>query len=155
MHEDGFEISHLCEALGIHRNGFYQWLNASENIYQQQDTRLTPMIQDIFFEHRRRYGARRIAIELQSRGESCCRTKVRKIMDQNGLVAIQPKSFKPRTTESRHKLGTALTYFLKELMSCELIKFGLEISLTFLCHMGSRTSRWSWICTPGRSSVGH
>lgn len=105
MHEDGFEIAHLCDALGIHRNGFYQWLNASENIYQQQDARLTPMVQDIFFEHRRRYGARRIAIELQSRGESCCRTKVRKIMDQNGLVAIQPKSFKPRTTESRHKLG--------------------------------------------------
>ena len=26
-------------------------------------------------------------------------------MAQTGLVAIQPKSFKPRTTESRHKLG--------------------------------------------------
>ncbi len=46
MHEDGFEIAHLCEALGIHRNGFYRWLNASENIYQQQDTRRTPMLLD-------------------------------------------------------------------------------------------------------------
>ena len=26
-------------------------------------------------------------------------------MEQTGLVAIQPKSFKPRTTESRHRLG--------------------------------------------------
>ena len=26
-------------------------------------------------------------------------------MDEMGLVAIQPKSFKPRTTDSRHKLG--------------------------------------------------
>jgi transposase InsO family protein len=26
-------------------------------------------------------------------------------MDEMGLVAIQPKSFKPRTTDSRHSLG--------------------------------------------------
>jgi transposase InsO family protein len=105
MHQDGFEVSHLCDALGVHRNGYYQWSNASENIYQQQDQRLAPMVQDIFFQHRRRYGARRISMELKDRGESCCRAKARKIMAQTGLVAIQPKSFKPRTTESRHKLG--------------------------------------------------
>ena len=105
LNQDGFEVAHLCDALNVHRNGYYQWVNSSENIYQQQDIKLAPMIQDIFFQHRRRYGARRIAIELQSQGESCSRAKVRKIMDQTGLVAIQPKSFKPRTTESRHKLG--------------------------------------------------
>lgn len=63
------------------------------------------MIQEIFFEHRRRYGARRIALELQSRGVACSRRKARKIMSQMDLVAIQPKSFKPRTTESKHRLG--------------------------------------------------
>ena len=105
MHQEGFKIAHLCDTLQVHRNGYYQWMNESETIYQQQDSKLTPMVQDVFFEHRRRYGARRIAMELQARGESCCRAKVRKIMGQNGLVAIQPKSFKPRTTESRHKLG--------------------------------------------------
>jgi transposase InsO family protein len=44
-------------------------------------------------------------MELKERGLSCSRAKARKIMGQKGLVAIQPKSFKPRTTESRHKLG--------------------------------------------------
>ena len=105
MKEDGFEVAHLCDVLKVHRNGYYTWLNSSENVYQQQDQKLAPMIQDIFYQHRRRYGARRIAIELQGRGERCSRAKVRKIMGQMGLVAIQPKSFKPRTTESRHKLG--------------------------------------------------
>ena len=105
MKEDGFEVAHLCDVLKVHRNGYYTWLNSSENVYQQQDQKLAPMIQDIFYQHRRRYGARRIAIELQDRGEGCSRAKVRKIMGQMGLVAIQPKSFKPRTTESRHKLG--------------------------------------------------
>ncbi|MEZ6093943.1 MAG: IS3 family transposase [Pirellulaceae bacterium] len=49
--------------------------------------------------------ARRIACELQEQGVSCSRSKARKIMGQMGLVAIQPKSFKPRTTESKHTLG--------------------------------------------------
>jgi putative transposase len=105
MKQEGFEVLHLCDALNVHRNGYYQWIGSSENTYQQQNLKLTPMVQDIFFEHRRRYGARRIAKELQARGEPCSRAKARKIMDQTGLVAIQPKSFKPRTTESRHKLG--------------------------------------------------
>lgn len=105
MTEDGFQVTHLCETLNVHRNGYYQWLAATESVHEQQDSRLTPMVQDIFFQHRRRYGARRIAAELCERGESCSRAKARKIMRQTGLVAIQPKSFKPRTTESRHTLG--------------------------------------------------
>ncbi len=105
MKQDGFEVTHLCEVLNVPRNGYYQWISSAENTYQQQDSKLIPMVQDIFFQHRRRYGARRISMELQDRGESCSRAKARKIMAQTGLVAIQPKSFKPRTTESRHKLG--------------------------------------------------
>lgn len=113
MEQDGFEVTHLCETLNVHRNGYYQWLGSTENVYEQQDSQLTPMVQDVFFQHRRRYGARRIAIELKARGESCSRGKVRKIMEQTGLVAIQPKSFKPRTTESRHKLGYSSNLLLE------------------------------------------
>ena len=105
MTEDGFQVAHLCDALNVHRNGYYQWHASGENVYQQQDARLKLMVHDVFFEHRRCYGARRIAVELNARGEACSRAKARKIMRQSGLVAIQPKSFKPRTTESRHKLG--------------------------------------------------
>jgi putative transposase len=105
MKDDGFEVTRLCEVLNVHRNGYYQWRASFASVYEQQDLKLAPMVQDVFFQHRRRYGARRIAIELNDRGETCSRAKVRKIMEKTGLVAIQPKSFKPRTTESRHKLG--------------------------------------------------
>ena len=66
MQEDGFEVTHLCDALNVHRNGYYQWTVSTENIYQKQDLKLAPMVQDIFFQHRRRYGARRISIELKA-----------------------------------------------------------------------------------------
>lgn len=98
-------MTELCAALAVSRSAYYDWKKAEPNLYRRQDGILAPMIQDIFCQHRRRYGARRIAHELQSRDIACSRGKVRKIMAQRGLVAIQPKSFKPRTTNSRHKLG--------------------------------------------------
>lgn len=100
-----FEVTQLCDIFDVSRSAFYSWRNAVPNLYQQQDECLAPMIEEIFIAHRRRYGARRIAVELQSAGVSCSRSKARKIMDQMELVAIQPKSFKPRTTESKHTLG--------------------------------------------------
>ena len=59
----------------------------------------------MFYEHKRRYGARRIARELQARGERCGVDHVARLMKPRGLVAIQPKSFRPQTTQSRHGLG--------------------------------------------------
>jgi transposase InsO family protein len=64
-----------------------------------------PMIRSIFWDHRRRYGARRIARELAARHESCSRRRVGRLLAQMGLAAIQPKSFRPKTTDSRHALG--------------------------------------------------
>jgi transposase InsO family protein len=64
-----------------------------------------PKIRGIFREHKRRYGARRISAELAARHEPCSRRRVGRLMARLGLVAIQPRSFKPRTTDSRHSLG--------------------------------------------------
>lgn len=105
LSQEAFDVTQVCEVLEVSRSAFYDWKNARPNRYQQQDEDLGPLIQDIFHRHRRRYGARRIACELQQQGVSCSRNKVRKIMEKMSLVAIQPKSFKPRTTESKHTLG--------------------------------------------------
>ena len=63
------------------------------------------MVINIFHSHKRRYGARRIAAELHSQGESCSVRHAATLLKTQGLQAIQPKSFKPKTTESRHQLG--------------------------------------------------
>jgi len=71
----------------------------------QQDRELMPLIRDIFWQHKRRYGARRIAVEMQARGHACGVDRVAKLLKTQGLRAIQPQAFKPRTTDSRHGLG--------------------------------------------------
>ncbi len=58
---------------------------------------MKPFIQSIFWEHRRRYGARRIAVELADQQQPCSRRRVGRLMKEMDLVAIQPRTFKPRT----------------------------------------------------------
>ncbi len=64
-----------------------------------------PLIRNIFWRHKRRYGARRIAQELSFQGEPCGVARAARLLKTQGLRAIQPKSYRPRTTESRHTLG--------------------------------------------------
>jgi putative transposase len=103
--EESFPVSVLCKSLNVSRSAYYAWRQDGACVRQRDDNRLRPMIGGIFREHRRRYGARRIAVELAARDEPCGRRRVGRLMDEMGLVAIQPKSFKPRTTDSRHSLG--------------------------------------------------
>lgn len=55
-----------------------------------------------FWEHHRRYGVRRIVAELQQQGVKASKHRVQKVLHHYGLTAIQPRSFVPRTTQSRH-----------------------------------------------------
>ena len=100
-----FPVSLLCEYLNVSRSAYYAWREDGVCSRKRDDNRLRPMIRSVFREHRRRYGARRIAVELVARDEPCGRRRVGRLMEEMGLVAIQPKSFKPRTTDSRRSLG--------------------------------------------------
>jgi transposase InsO family protein len=102
---ESFAASKVCELLEVSRSGFYAWRSGEESLREERDRELVPVVREVFWHHRRRYGARRIAVELSSRGIACGVARVARLLKTQGLQAIQPKSFKPRTTESRHRLG--------------------------------------------------
>ena len=102
---DNYTVSCLCETLGVSRSAYYDWHKNDLSLRKREDSCLKPLIQNIFWEHRRRYGARRIAMELAEREQTCSRRRVGRLMKEMELVAIQPRTFKPRTTDSRHSLG--------------------------------------------------
>ena len=80
-------------------------MNAPPTQREVDDMRLVPLVRSIFYKHKRRYGARRIASELSDLGHECGVVRVAKLLKLQDLKALQPKSFKPRTTDSRHRLG--------------------------------------------------
>lgn len=102
---EGFPVAAMCDALGMHRSRYYAWLRGARSVRAKEDGRFKPLIRSIFWEHRRRYGARRIAQELTAREIPCGVRRVGRLMRQMDLRAIQPKSYRPRTTDSRHRLG--------------------------------------------------
>jgi transposase InsO family protein len=102
---EGFQASKVCDLLGVSRSGFYTWRRTQESRREVRDRELIPWISAVFWRHRRRYGARRIAVELASEGIACGVARVARLLKTQGFLAIQPKSYKPRTTESRHRLG--------------------------------------------------
>jgi transposase InsO family protein len=55
-----------------------------------------------FQSHKRRYGSRRIVRTLKADGKKLSRYKAAKTLKKYGLKAIQPRSFVPKTTDSRH-----------------------------------------------------
>ena len=118
LREQGFPVAALCQTLQVSRSGYYAWRQGCRSSRAEENRRLMPRIRSVFREHKRRYGARRIAHELSS-GETCCGSRrVGRLMREMELVAIQPKSFQPRTTDSRHRLGYSPSLLLDSPPPC-------------------------------------
>lgn len=84
----------MCFLLDVNRSSYYRYLDKQVKGLSEKERQVV----DVFKEHKRRYGSRRISKELDNKGVKVGRGRVRKIMAREGLVAIQPKSFVPRTT---------------------------------------------------------
>ncbi len=93
----------LCEVVGVERSSYYRAVNRGEQ--SDHESPHAASVAKVFWRHSRRYGARRIEAELKAEGMVIGRHRIRKLMREQGLRAIQPRSFVPRTTDSRHTLG--------------------------------------------------
>src|SRR5437899_3093371 len=102
QHQDQHPVSVMCQCLSISRSAYYAW-NRGKSYQPKADfIQVEKQLETAFFTHRRRYGARRLREELQDEGLAVSHYKVRKVMKKYGFKAIQPRSFIPRTTQSRH-----------------------------------------------------
>ncbi|MFV0367001.1 MAG: IS3 family transposase, partial [Hyphomicrobiaceae bacterium] len=95
----------VSEVLGFSRSAYQRFQNIPSSQREQSDRDVLPMVISTFHRHRRRYGSRRIAADMKQQGFPIGRERAAKLLRIAGLSAIQPKSFKPRTTECRHALG--------------------------------------------------
>ena len=97
-----YEVGLLCRVLEVPRSSYYAWRSRTASDREQEDRRLSELINEIFNEYRQVYGAPRIHRELVARGEKVSRKRVARLMRENGLKACQTLSRRPRTTDSKH-----------------------------------------------------
>ena len=98
-------IERMCQLVGVSRAGFYRSLKAQEPV--EEDMEVRSAIQNVFVEHKRRYGYRRVSKELQRRGMLVNHKRVARLMREDNLLAVQPKSFVV-TTDSDHEFEVYL-----------------------------------------------
>jgi len=98
-------IERMCQLAGVSRAGFYRSLLEQEPVAEDMEVRSA--IQQVFAEHKRRYGYRRVCAELRRRGMQVNHKRVARLMRQDNLLAVQPKSFVV-TTDSAHELEVYL-----------------------------------------------
>jgi len=92
----------MCAVLKVKRSCYYAWKNERTFRVTQQELATQQQVAAVFGQHKRRYGSRRIVAALGQQGCRISRYKAAKLLRQQGLKAIQPRSFVPRTTDSRH-----------------------------------------------------
>ena len=92
-------VEPMCRLAEVSRAGFYRFLQPRYPGEEQMEVRNA--IQQIVVEHRRRYGYRRVAVELRRRGMVVNHKRVLRLMREDNLLGIEPKSF-IATTDSDH-----------------------------------------------------
>jgi transposase InsO family protein len=98
----GHSVRRICETLQVPRSSYYHAATPTES--QRSDAQMSQTIGIIFHHHRRRYGYRRIWKQLAADGITCAPDRVRRLMQERCLIAIQPKTYVPQTSDGRADL---------------------------------------------------
>ena len=93
----------MCSALAVSARGFRAWRSRADSLRRQEDRRLLINIRTSFENSDRTYGSPRILKDLREIGQQTSKNRVARIMQENGLVAVQRRRFKV-TTQSGHNL---------------------------------------------------
>lgn len=103
--------------LEVSPSGYYAWRKRQTIEPKSRHKNLAQLVRNCYFENRRRYGVRRITASLNREGIKIGKEKVRRLMKEEGLKAIGPKSFKPKTTDSKGTIASP--NLLKEIKLAE------------------------------------
>ncbi len=95
--EMDYDVKLLCKVMSCSRSSYYASKQGTTYQLKPEQKQFAEQVTRTFVEHRRRYGVRRLAVGLNAGHH-----RIRSVLRKNRLKAIQPRSFIPRTTNSRH-----------------------------------------------------
>ena len=121
----------------VSRSGYYAWRKRGKSLRQKERDRLIPIVREMHRMSKGTYGTRRIAVELEDRGEPCGRTKAGTLMRLANVSVKQSKKFKA-TTDSMRIPGQTVHRFRRKLSThsdpnCPLIP--TQIVHRFRCKL--------------------
>jgi transposase InsO family protein len=91
----------MCQLLDVSQSAYYDWLKRPESARSLEDKRLGEKVRESYEKSRKTYGTRRIVKDLVDDNELISRTRVSRLMKQQGLECKSKRKFKV-TTHSNH-----------------------------------------------------
>ena len=92
-------VTLMCRWLGVSKSGFYEWRSRPESATAKRREELRLLITKAFEDSDGTYGYRRVWSQLARWGVRAGAELVRTLMRELGLVACQPRPWRPSTTQ--------------------------------------------------------
>lgn len=105
--EDRHPIVELCRAFGVSRSGYHRWRVARPTARAREDARLIVELKTVHAQSRQTYGRPRLHAALRQRGERTSAKRIARLMRESGLRGVRRGGYRPRTTDSRHRLTSS------------------------------------------------
>jgi len=86
-HRGTWQVRQMCEALGVSRGGFYEWLQRPQSRRARENDQLLVHVRTSFERSDRTYGSPRVWHDLRAWGYACGRHRVARLMLAAGLQA--------------------------------------------------------------------
>lgn len=101
-HRGTWEVSMMCELLGVSRQGYYDWVDRPAAATAVRRDGLVEQIRLSHVESRCTYGSPRICHDLAEKNVPCCVNTVARLMKNHGIASVVKRRFKVATTDSKH-----------------------------------------------------
>lgn len=142
-----FTIHRICEVLGVSRSAYYAYISGRSYVLKADKERTSEEIKRIFEFHKRRYGWRRIQDDLKEVGIEVGRHQIRSRMREQNLIAIQPKSFVPKTTQSHPHLKRSPNLLLEAENLPNAPAQVIVGDITYLPNQEAGYGKWLYLAT--------
>lgn len=142
-----FDTVALCKVLSVSRSAYYAYRAKKSYVLKAEKAMISKQIETIFTFHKSRYGWRRIQAELYEKGLEVGRYQIQSRMREQDLVAIQPKSFVPKTTQGHPHLRRSPNL----LLMAENLPSGpnqvIVGDITYLPNQEAGYEKWLYLAT--------
>jgi transposase InsO family protein len=96
--DPGMNVCDACAALGVSRSGYYAHRRKPQARRRAEDAELGPKVREAFVASRGNYGSPRLVHALRRQGLRLGKTRIRRLMCEQGCQVPRKRRFVPRTT---------------------------------------------------------
>ncbi|MCP9496839.1 MAG: IS3 family transposase [Pyrinomonadaceae bacterium MAG19_C2-C3] len=134
----------MCRVMRVSKSAYHAHQSGTTYVPSRTKAALAKQVEAVFYQHRRRYGSRRIGAELLAQGIGIGRFQVRSLMRRQSLRAIAAKCFRPQTTDSRHSSKVSPNLLLDA--ENVALKPG-QVIVGDITYLPMRSGKWNYLAT--------